>query len=141
MALLQQAPRLTVAAACEIARELYGLDAAASPLPSERDQNFLLATDAGRFVLKIANAAEDRAMLEAQNAAMAHLARHTTVCPAIVPTKAGAEITVLPGGRHFVRMVTWLPGVTLASVPRHSTPLLEDLGRVLAEVDRALATF
>ena len=141
MALLQHAPRLTVAAASGIARELYGLEATASPLPSERDQNFLLATAADRFVLKIANATEDRAMLEAQNAAMAHLAAHTTVCPAIVPTKAGDEIALLPGDRHFVRMVTWLPGVTLASVPRHSMRLLEDLGRVLADVDRALATF
>jgi 4-aminobutyrate aminotransferase-like enzyme/Ser/Thr protein kinase RdoA (MazF antagonist) len=144
MALLQQAPRLTVEAASEIARELYGLDAPASPLPSERDQNFLIATGAGRFVLKIANATEDRALLEAQNAALAHLADRTTLCPRIVPTRAGDEIAVLPsrwGGRHFIRLVTWLDGVTMARVPRHSPALLEDLGRRIGEVDSALARF
>ena len=59
MSLLQQAPGFDNAGAVRLARELYRLDAAASPLPSERDQNFLLTTTAGeRFVLKIANAAE-----------------------------------------------------------------------------------
>ena len=66
MSLLQQAPRFDLAGAARLAQELYGLDAAASTLPSERDQNFLLTTAAGdRYVLKIANAAENRAMLEA----------------------------------------------------------------------------
>src|SRR6266545_5188518 len=83
MLLLQQAPRLSAAEAVRLARDLYGLDAVAAPLPSERDQNFLLisAGDLGtgdlgtaRYVLKIANATEDRAMLEAHNAAMAHVA-------------------------------------------------------------------
>ena len=75
--LLQQAPRLSAADAGRLARNLYGLDAAATPLPSERDQNFLLRAtgDSGtgglgthdrgqntvRYVLKIANATEDRA--------------------------------------------------------------------------------
>src|SRR2546427_7653244 len=144
MALLQQAPRLTVQAAADIARELYGLVASASPLPSERDQNFRIAAGAERFVLKVANATEDRAMLEAQNAAMAHLADRTTLCPRIVRTQAGEEIAVLPSrwsGRHLVRLVTWLPGVAMASVARQSPALLEDLGRRVGEVDRALATF
>ena len=144
MALLQQAPRLSVEAAADIVRELYALPGSASPLPSERDQNFLIAAGADRFVLKIANATEDRAMLEAQNAAMAHLADRTTLCPRIVRTQAGEEIAVLPSrwsGRHLVRLVTWLPGVPMASVARHSPALLEDLGRRVGEVDRALATF
>ncbi len=145
MALLQQAPRLTADAACTIARELYGLDASASPLPSERDQNFLIDTTEGtRFVLKVANAAEDRAMLDAQNAAMAHLAARTTLCPSLVPTTTGEAIATLPspaGGRHFVRLVTWMPGVALATVPHHSPALLDDLGRRIGDVDGALASF
>src|SRR5438552_5951801 len=144
MALLQQAPRLSVEAAADIVRELYALPGSASPLPSERDQNFLIAAGADRFVLKIANATEDRAMLEAQNAAMAHLADRTTLCPRIVRTQAGEEIAVLPSrwsGRHVVRLVTWLPGVPMASVARHSPALLEDLCRRVGGVERALATF
>ena len=41
-----------------------------SPLPSERDQNFQLCDAQGRqAVLKIANALEEYALLEAQNGA------------------------------------------------------------------------
>src|SRR5262249_26842613 len=136
------APALTAEAASEIARELYGLDATASLLPSERDQNFLLTVRGGsRFVLKIANAAEDPAMLEAQHAALAHLAPRTSLCPRIVAAAGGATVAALPsrfGGRHLVRLVSWLPGVPMAAVSRRTPALLEDLGRAVAEVDRAL---
>ena len=53
----------------------FGVTASAEPLPSERDQNFLLTTaDNRRFVLKIANATEQPEILEFQNAALEHLA-------------------------------------------------------------------
>src|SRR4026207_2148238 len=42
-----RAPRAALAGAARLARELYGLEAAASTLPSERDQNFLLTSAAG----------------------------------------------------------------------------------------------
>src|SRR5690349_16743293 len=131
MSLLQQAPRLSADDAVRLARDLYGIEALASPLPSERDQNFLLtARGAGtdRCVLKIANAAEDRAMLEAQNAAMAHVAGpptrpplfggtgHLALCPRALPTVSGELIALVPGTAHFVRLVTYLPGVPLAEV-------------------------
>ena len=38
-------------------------------------------------------------------------------------------------------MLSWIPGTPLGAVPRHSTALLEDLGRRVGEFDRALATF
>ena len=113
MALLQQAPRLSVEAAADIVRELYALPGSASPLPSERDQNFLIAAGADRFVLKIANATEERTMLEAQNAAMAHVANPPTrlrrfgrtgrmaICPRALPTISGETIAVL---EHFMVM-------------------------------------
>src|SRR5689334_18422280 len=74
MDLLQHTPALTRETASTIARDVYGLHADASPLPGERDQNFLLRTLAGNsFVLKIANAADSRSLLEAQSAALAHV--------------------------------------------------------------------
>jgi 4-aminobutyrate aminotransferase-like enzyme/Ser/Thr protein kinase RdoA (MazF antagonist) len=154
MDLLKQAPRLSARAGADIARELYGVDATATPLPSERDQNFRIdltegsgravAHDAARFVLKIANASEDAALLAAQNAAMTRVATATSLAPRVVPTRDGVSIATLPqrwGGGHFVRMVTWLPGVTLGSVPRHSPALMRDLGRRVGDVDRALESF
>ena len=85
MSLLQQAPRLDASTAESLAREGYRLDGSASPLASERDQNFRLRTRDGRqFVLKIANRSEDRSLLEAQNAAMAHVSSRVPVCPSVV---------------------------------------------------------
>ena len=140
MSLLDQAPQLAAADAVRLARELYGLDARARPLPSERDQNFLLDTPAGRFVLKLANKIDSHEVLDAQNAALTHAGNRVDFCPRVVPTVSGDEITRELHG-HFVRLVTWLPGRPLGTVPHHSVELLSDLGRRLGELDCALAGF
>lgn len=140
MDVLQHAPAFSTADAQDLARRFYGIDAEASPLPSERDQNFLLRTPRGDgFVLKIANAADDRALLEAQNAALDHVAARTPLCQRIIPTKDGHQ--VVEAGRHAVRLLTWMPGEPLASVARPSLGVLEDVGRAAAELDRALDDF
>ncbi|AHG88068.1 aminotransferase class-III [Gemmatirosa kalamazoonensis] len=143
--MLDHVPRFTTDAAARIARELYDLDATATPLPSERDQNFLLTTpDGPRAVLKIANAREDRAMLDAQQQALAHLATTVDVVPRPIPTLAGeafADVGAPDGPRHLVWAVTHRPGVPLARARRRSPALLEDLGRRAGELARGLATF
>ncbi len=140
MSLLQQAPRFDARAAVEVARQVYGLEATATPLPSERDQNFLLATPAGqRFVLKFANATESPALLEARNAVLERLASQIDICPRLVPARTGE--TLVPAGGYLTRLVTWLPGRTLAETRWHSSALLEDLGARLGELDRALEDF
>ena len=58
------APGFTAEEVKEVARKLYGLSGALSPLDSERDQNFRIITEAGdQFVIKIANSAEDAAVM------------------------------------------------------------------------------
>lgn len=145
MDVLQHAPALTAAEAADLGRRLFGLDADASPLPSERDQNFVLRTGTGdRFVLKIANSTDDRALLEAQNAALAHVARGSTLCPRVIPTTDGREIATFDaphGVRHFVRLLTWLAGVPFGSLDEHPPALLRSLGAAVAELDCALAGF
>src|SRR3954471_7597120 len=145
MDVILHAPTLTAADAVELSRRLFGLEAEATPLASERDQNFLLQTGAGdRFVLKVANATEERALLEAQNAAMAHVARLTTMCPRGIPTPGGealAQTTSRAGTRHYVRLVTWIPGVPLGSLAEQPPELLESLGAAVGELDRALQGF
>src|SRR5215207_7178814 len=109
-----------------LAFDLFGLTVTASALPSERDQNFLLVSAADeRYVLKISNLREDRGFLEAQNAAMQHLAP-LHLCPRVVRTAAGQDIIESHG--HFVRLLTWLPGRPLAVLASKSDVLLEDLG-------------
>jgi 4-aminobutyrate aminotransferase-like enzyme/Ser/Thr protein kinase RdoA (MazF antagonist)/murein DD-endopeptidase MepM/ murein hydrolase activator NlpD len=139
MTSVTNAPRLTAATAEKVAAALFDVRGQASPLPSERDQNFRLDTPDGRaFVLKIANPAEDRAMLEAENAAMRHLSS-TGIVPAVVVTRTGDSIATHE--QYFVRLITVLPGRPLASVGRHTDALLTDLGRAVGRLDRALASF
>lgn len=149
MPLLEESPRFDLAAAMRLARDLYGLVVTASPLPSERDQNFLVTSAAGeRFVLKIANRSEDRAMLEAQNAAMDHVSGRVPFCPRVIPTTAGVTIGLADGG-HFVRLVTYLPGTPLAETAegrRRDGAGTEgrwswNFGRAIGELAGALADF
>lgn len=140
MALLQQAPRYDAAGAAQLARELYGIDATASTLPSERDQNFLLVSAAGeRFILKIANATESRDILDAQNAAMEHLGP-LGLCPRVLHAREDQRIVRSSSG-HCVRLLSWLPGTPLGSVSSRPDALMEDLGRTLGRMSRALADF
>ncbi len=135
MELLLNTPALDVASAIAIAEECFGLRVSARELPSERDQNFLLTDASGeKFVLKIANALESRELLEAQNAALEHLGNRIAFCPRVV-----SDIKVKLN--HFIRLMTFLPGVPLADVNPHSSVLLRDLGRKLGQLDRALADF
>ncbi|MBS1787674.1 MAG: aminotransferase class III-fold pyridoxal phosphate-dependent enzyme [Acidobacteria bacterium] len=144
MTLLNHAPRFAAESASQLAYELYGIRSTAAPLPSERDQNFLLPTEPGdKFVLKIANATENRAMLEAQQQAMTLIAEQSSFCPRIMPSLTGDTIIEVraENSNHFAWLITYLEGVPLGSVNRHSDDLLRELGRCLGQVDRALAEF
>src|SRR5262249_27978591 len=145
MSLLKHSPNFNLEDATALARDLYGVYATASALPSERDQNFLLQDQSGeKFVLKIANAMEDRAILEAQQQAMERIAERTLSRQRVMPTLSGdflIQVRSASGSKHLARMVTWLPGVPFGGVSRHSPELLRDLGRSVGQVDRALAVF
>jgi 4-aminobutyrate aminotransferase-like enzyme/Ser/Thr protein kinase RdoA (MazF antagonist) len=144
MHLLEHSPRLDPEAAASLARRVYGLCATATPLPSERDQNFLLEAKGEKFVLKIANALEERGLLEAQNHVMAHLGTRLTLCPRVIPALTNEQISLIQTARgvsHFVRLLSYLPGIPLAKVPEHSPELLRDLGEKVGLLDRELMSF
>ena len=145
MPILDHTPSFSINEAIQFANQLFNLNCIAQPLPSERDQNFLLQAEHGeRFVLKIANAAEERGMLEAQNMVMGHLAKHISFCPCVLPTASGEEITTVKsqnGKTHFVRLVTYLPGIPLGNVKHHSNELLYDLGQKIGQLTIALDEF
>ena len=143
--MLDQSPRFDLAAAERMAREHFGVDGRATVLPSERDQNFLIAgADGVRMVLKVANAAEPRAMIEAQQRAITHLAARLDITPRVLSTVHGralADVTAPDDTRHLVWAVSWLAGVPLATVARRSRALLEDLGRQVGALQRELLDF
>jgi Ser/Thr protein kinase RdoA (MazF antagonist) len=140
-------PQFTAAEAEQLALREYALAATASALPSERDQNFLLATAAGeRFVLKFAKGDEARAVLEFQNAMLAWVAERAPrlAVPRLCPMRDGATLGEARDARgrvHFVRLIGFLEGDMYASVRPQDATLLESLGDVLGELDQALAGF
>ncbi len=134
-------PPVAVEEAAAIAASLWGLTGEVKPLPSERDQNFLIASGADRHVLKIANPVEQRAMLAAQNAVMMRIAAST---PGLVqeplPTLDDDLLTstTIAGGQRFVRMLTYLPGKPLGDLRWQPPGLLHSVGAAMARVDEAL---
>jgi 4-aminobutyrate aminotransferase-like enzyme/Ser/Thr protein kinase RdoA (MazF antagonist) len=132
----------------KLAEELYGLPApVVKPLDSYIDLNYHLTDKTGRqWVFKIANAREKKEILEAQCQAMKHMAdRQITLnTPQVYLTLAGEEITSVKsraGTTHLVHMLTFLPGTFLGELPDHPPALVEHLGQVLAEMDKALESF
>ena len=145
MKLLHHTPDFSMDDAVYIASDLYGLECKAEELPSERDQNFLLESADGRkLVLKIANALEETAQLEAENQVMGIIAQQTGLAPELVPTSADeltATISGQDGAEHLVRLVTFLDGLPMGRVKRHSDELLYRLGVGLGQMTNALSGF
>jgi 4-aminobutyrate aminotransferase-like enzyme/Ser/Thr protein kinase RdoA (MazF antagonist) len=144
---VQKAPRITQDVATRIVSELYAIEGSASPLPSERDQNFMIhRTDGEQFVLKIANTEESFEFLDLQNQMIEFLGGRKVELefPQVVPTKSGESIAAIKddnGREHFVRLLTWLEGECFAQALPHRRKLLASLGRALAQMDAALVEF
>ena len=143
--LLHHAPSLSVADAERLARERYGRRGPARVLTSERDQNFLIEdVERGAIVLKVANALEERAFLEAQQNAMECLARRGVPVPRVILAHNGeplGEISDGDGTRYLTWAVTPLPGVLLADVGARSLELLEQIGVAVGRLTSALHGF
>ena len=137
-------PAFSPAEAEEILARRFGGAGNVRPLPSERDQNFLVRfADGRRAVLKISHTGEERGILELQHQALKRLAERApgVHVPRILPATDGAEILEAPGGEgetHYVRLLSWINGAMLAEVRPHTPELLESLGRVIAQVDVGL---
>jgi 4-aminobutyrate aminotransferase-like enzyme/Ser/Thr protein kinase RdoA (MazF antagonist) len=137
-------PGLTLGDARDIARTCFAIDGDVRPLVSERDQNFVLQGDGLGWVLKVSNAAEDRAVVEMEVAAIEHVARLDPGLPVPLPrhTRDGhavAEVTV-GDARHLVRMIPYLPGRN-ALPSEIDARTVREIGVVVARLARALRGF
>ncbi|HXI81600.1 MAG TPA: phosphotransferase [Verrucomicrobiae bacterium] len=139
-------PQVEPAEARAILARDWAIEGDLRPLPSERDQNFAVAIDGqDRFVLKLSNASEDAAFLDLQQKAMARLVAGGVPCQVPVVALDGREVLdVGSDGRPILaRVLTWLPGRPLATIPpaHRPEPLLRDLGRVMGRAATALGSF
>jgi 4-aminobutyrate aminotransferase-like enzyme/Ser/Thr protein kinase RdoA (MazF antagonist) len=140
--MLEFTPAFTLSDAERIARERFGRVGRVLALPSERDQNFLIEDETrGAIVLKVANAAEQRMLLEAQQYVLGVLAARAVAVPRVVCAEHGEPLVETDGSddrRHFVWAVTRLPGIPLANVTHRSPALVENVGRAIGRMMRSL---
>jgi len=127
-----------------LALALYGIEGDASPLVGERDRNFLLVADRGRFSFKVANPAQDAALLGMQQSALEYLfaADPGLPVPRVVRTSAGELVGIgeVGGSTVPVRMQTFLAGDRMPD--GYSTAeSRRSLAGLLARLDVALGGF
>jgi Ser/Thr protein kinase RdoA (MazF antagonist) len=138
-----KAPAFSIEEAEKVAERFFGVSGSARALGSERDQNFHLRSEDGReYVLKIANPAEDPAVLDFQTQALLHIARVNPEVPVphIVTTAEGAPSCTVDGadGRRFItRLLSYLRGELLDQI-QPSRALLRDVGASTARLAQAL---
>src|SRR5215472_4357959 len=139
-------PAFEIEAARQILRAGFGVEAPLTPLAGERDQNFRVDTrDGPRFLLKISNPADGRAVLDMQTAALRHIGQVDPDLPVMraLPTAAGepwVEIAGPEGRIYPVRLFTFLPGQVTATTAL-TTPAIRSFGQVTARLGRALRGF
>jgi 4-aminobutyrate aminotransferase-like enzyme/Ser/Thr protein kinase RdoA (MazF antagonist) len=139
--------RATAVDAVRLARDLYGLEARACPLPSEYDDNFRIdAKDGPARVLKVMHPMRDSGFVDMQCAALKILAEREPDLPVprIVPGRDGRLWSTATLGRdepRLVWMLSYLEGRPVAEVRPVTSELLGELGGALARLDLALAGF
>jgi 4-aminobutyrate aminotransferase-like enzyme/Ser/Thr protein kinase RdoA (MazF antagonist) len=135
-------PRFSPEEAAAIAADIFGVRGTATPLVSERDQNFRIAADDGRsWVLKVSNASEREGVVEMETGVVRHVAAVDPSLPVAVPhvTLDGAPWGTIAGtddARHFVRLLPLLPGRNATAVDL-SREAIRDFGTVSARLGRA----
>jgi Ser/Thr protein kinase RdoA (MazF antagonist) len=143
-------PRFSSQFAVDLMRSQYGMEVVrADSLVSERDQNFRVRTADGRtFVLKIANAAEERRVTDFQVKALQHIEKYQHgngvrfAAPRVLLTRDQQSQVVISDGQVscVARVVSYLEGVPLGD-DEPSVELCANIGRDLAELGCALKDF
>jgi len=139
-------PAFDASEAATIAQRLFNLEGPLKLLNGERDLNFLISTQRGKFVFKIANALESPAMLECQHLVFQRLA-DAEVFPLVATALASVNgrlietVSDAQGIEHCCRVLPFLEGCLMADIVDLKAPVLADLGRRLALLDKALDGF
>lgn len=143
--LTTEAGEVSAEEALRIASTYFGIEArSVKRLISERDHNFLLRSECGAFVLKIAHPAEERLLSNLQSEALLHVEARDPqlhVQRVIRGLNGNAELALeFDGQVRIVRMVSYLEGTLLRHAP---VSLLQqrNLGIELARLSVALQDF
>ncbi len=138
---------VTIASAVQLLKDYYQMSVTAEKLPGELDLNFKIkASNGEKYILKIANSAEQLENLELQHAAMQHLEKKDFGLTTSVPVKNSAGIEIfsindLAEQKRFVRLLTWVEGRVFANAAPHSPELLSRLGELCGKLSKSLQGF
>lgn len=131
-------PDFPLDAARKAAWDHFGLTGEFHRLTSERDVNWRISGDQGRFVLKLTNPAEPEAVTDFQTRALLHLEGQNLPVPRLRPARDGEVVVQTPRGR--LRVLSYLDGRMMHQVPG-SARLRASMGAVNARLTRGLAGF
>ncbi|MVA73882.1 aminotransferase [Agrobacterium vitis] len=138
-------PHVTLEAAVTLLKEQYGLEGTVKELGSQQDRNFRVDTGDRRFVLKICRQEYASIELEAQNAALRHLAQipDTPIAPEPVPSLSGEEIVAVTLGEesYYARLLTYIDGESLSQRSYLAPATMSAIGSFCARMALALADF
>jgi len=137
---IDEVPNFDTNKIADIAMQLYGIEGDISPLNSFEDQNALIKTSHGSFVLKIANKRWPEEELRIQTLLLDHLktAAPKTSWSQVVPNINGDTMTKVNG--FDVRLLTFIEGVILVDSERNSK-LNYSIGKVLGQFSKAVQSF
>jgi Ser/Thr protein kinase RdoA (MazF antagonist) len=134
------------AEAVDLVRRHFGIEGRATRFATEKDDTFrITASDGRRFVLKVANPAEDVPEIDLQLRILDHLAATAPALPVprVIANSGGERLFSCrdrAGQTRPVRMMTYMDGQPLSEVP--STPAgRREIGKLLARLRLALADF
>ena len=131
-------PAFTTEEALLVLEQNWGITGTLKPLDSYLDQNFLVkSTDGNKYVLKIANIETPESWLDLQNQSLHHLQGNTI--PRIIHSKEKESMLFIQ--LHWWRVLNFLEGTMLSTVPFHSQKLLQNIGAFVGQISNKLASF
>ena len=133
--------------AITIAKNLFDLNVSViKPLPSDRDQNFLLYQDNKPvYILKISHPAETFNVLDMQHKAIQHiyLMDAELQLPKEIKNIEGVYISSYKYHeiKYYIRLVEYIPGNLMKDLSRHDKSFINMLGTFLGRISSALQGF
>lgn len=140
------APHFPITAIEQLAQQHFGLTGMLEPLYSERDQNTRLREANGKaWVVKIANAAEDPAIIDCQIETLLHIANvdPDLPVPRVRRTTSGAthvHIQAADGTTHLFHVLSFLEG-QIAGTATLDEVLYGKIGTIVARLGKAMRGF
>jgi 4-aminobutyrate aminotransferase-like enzyme/Ser/Thr protein kinase RdoA (MazF antagonist) len=132
-------PDVNIKDAAGLLADYYGLSGSIVELGSQQDRNYRIDAASGRFVLKICRADYATVELEAQNAALRHIAGTAGAprVPKVISASGGREIVFVTvrGQNYQIRLLDYMDGEPLTLrkyLPEVSVAALGTLGGQLA---------